>query len=479
MFEDGNNNGFLIGGDLDLGSSDGDFGGFTAINDSEAADIFAQLGTAEPPKTEITEPKKEETAPVQVTPENSNEQQIELSAVNKGAAEAEENKNETVTVGEVTEETSEKVQPENGTAEPTDLFSAVMAEADEKQAEVKKDSLIKQLPIFEYAGATEEIVDSSKTFEQFRLEKAEDFPELNKVEAVSWKMIYGTIIKQIPAPGKTTIASMKTKIEESKEFLEMLKRPQSKKAGAKKSKTSDNTNESEIKCKITATVTMQPKGNECSYKGVFTSLNEANNSSKLISYIPSDDGKVYEMRKNRIGTFIAEADRVKMLDKVRAGFIPALPKIPYELLSKIISFFKSFVTEKHELEAVAYIYWSFKDMRYYVFVPRQYVTKDSANPMSQIDEDEDTVLVMEIHSHNTMKAFFSLKDDMGELATRLYAVVGRLDKVFPDIKVRVSVGGKFVTIKPDDVFEIPNTTFPEEWSKAVEDRLKALKGEMV
>lgn len=475
MFEDGNNNGFLIGGDLDLGSASGDFGGFTSMDDNEAAEIFGKLGVSEPTNMVIEEPKKEETAPAQVVPENGIKQQYETVLESTEVTETEENKNETVTASEATEEASAPVQPANTASEQADLFSAVMAEADEKQAEAKKDSLIAKLPIFDYGSATEEIVDTSITFDQLRLEKAEDFPELNKSEAVSWKMIYGTITKQIPSPGKTTIASMKTKIEESKEFLEMLKKPQNKKA-TKKSKSADNNDEPEIKCKVTATVTMQPKGNVCSYKGVFTSLDDANNSGKLISYIPSDDGKVYEMRKNRIGTFIAEANRVKILDKVRAGFTPALPKIPYELLSEVISFFKSFVTAKYELEAVAYIYWSFETMSYSVFVPKQYVTKDSAKPMSQIYEDENTVLVMEIHSHNTMNAFFSKTDDMGEMATRLYAVVGRLDGMFPDIKVRISVGGKFVMIQPEDIFEIPQITFPEEWSDYVKNKVRAIRG---
>ena len=32
MFENENNNGFVIGGDLDLGSASSDFGGFTSID---------------------------------------------------------------------------------------------------------------------------------------------------------------------------------------------------------------------------------------------------------------------------------------------------------------------------------------------------------------------------------------------------------------------------------------------------------------
>ena len=51
--------------------------------------------------------------------------------------------------------------------------------------------------------------------------------------------------------------------------------------------------------------------------------------------IQPSDGKIYEVRNNQIGTFIAEADSVSLFSKVRAGFIPALPKIPFSVLEQL------------------------------------------------------------------------------------------------------------------------------------------------
>ncbi|MDD6736195.1 MAG: hypothetical protein PUE13_07795, partial [Clostridiales bacterium] len=51
--------------------------------------------------------------------------------------------------------------------------------------------------------------------------------------------------------------------------------------------------------------------------------------------------------------------------------------------------------------------------------------------------------------------------------TRIYAVVGNLDMLFPRIKMRISVGGKFVEVNPADAFEMPSGTFPQEWSENV------------
>ena len=62
-----------------------------------------------------------------------------------------------------------------------------------------------------------------------------------------------------------------------------------------------------------------------------------------------------------------------------------------------------------------------------------------------------------------MKAYFSETDDRDEKATRIYTVIGRLDKMLPDIKMRISVGGKFEEINPMDMFEYPFDDFPSEW----------------
>ena len=60
----------------------------------------------------------------------------------------------------------------------------------------------------------------------------------------------------------------------------------------------------------------------------------------------------------------------------------------------------------------------------------------------------------DLHSHNRMPAVFSKTDDHDERATRVYMVVGRLDRYFPEITVRISNGG----------LEMPPVGhFPPEW----------------
>ena len=436
---DERNNGLFGGNEpIDLGSD----ATFTDLPDFSSDDFDSIFGTAEKKddaQTESAEVKSETPAPtITDNPEETHANE-ETTSVSQPEAVA---KAETAE-SDVASDKSEEQDP----------FEAALAQANQKQAEKDKSGLVLKLPIFSYANAKEEIVDTSKTFDELRNEKAEDFPELDDATAVSWKMTYGTITKTVTTPKKTTIASLKKQIEESKEFMDCLKKAKG-----------------EVECKVIPSVTAKKKGIVASYKGVANSLEEAVSSGKQIVFVPSSDGKIYEVRNNQIGTFIAEADSVSLFSKVRAGFIPALPKIPYSILSEIIAFFKTFVTEKSENEAMANIYWSFEEEKYRVHVPKQTVTKASVDTNLPDIDEEKFLLVMEVHSHNTMGAVFSRTDDKDEIATRLYTVIGRLDKVFPDMTTRISVGGKHLVIDPAIVFDGIGGEFPEKWKEAVEIR---------
>ena len=393
MSEERNNG--LFGGNepIDLGSD----ATFTDLPDFSSDDFDSIFGTAEKKdevKTESAEVKSETPAPTTTEKPEETHANEETTTVSQPAADA---KAETAE-SDVASDKSEEQDP----------FEAALAQANQKQAEKDKSGLIQKLPIFSYANAKEDIVDTSKTFDELRNEEAEDFPELDDATAVSWKMTYGTITKTVSTPKKTTIASLKKQIEESKEFMDCLKKAKG-----------------EIECKVIPSVTAKKKGIVASYKGVANSLEEAVSSGKQIVFVPSSDGKIYEVRNNQIGTFIAEADSVSLFSKVRAGFIPALPKIPYSILSEIIAFFKTFVTEKSENEAMANIYWSFEEEKYRVHVPKQTVTKASVDTNLPDIDEEKFLLVMEVHSHNTMGALFSRTDDKDEIATRLYTVMGK------------------------------------------------------
>lgn len=355
--------------------------------------------------------------------------------------------------------------------EPTSVESVPVESAPVEPAKANKVSgakaakadpaLDEKSPVFVYAGATETISDTSMTFDELRIEKARDFPELDDGKRVSWSVEYGKITKTVADPKGTSIGKMKSDIETSKEFQDSLKRARDKNPD----------------CKIKPRVTAQSKGTVPDYKGVFTTLEEAEAAGKVISIVPSQDGKVYEIRNTEMGRFITPVSGCELLSEVQAGFIPALPRIPSELLMQILAFFRHFVQNGTENEALLNIYWDKENQEFIVDAPEQVVTKISVD--SQLSEKfagERYIHYMDIHSHNTMNAFFSPVDDHDEKATRLYTVVGRLDGGMPEVKTRISNGGKFLEIDPAEVFEFAGGSFPSEWTEHVSIKAKHKNG---
>jgi len=334
------------------------------------------------------------------------------------------------------------------------LANAIDA-AETKDAEKTAQSMYEKSPIFEFAGASEDISDSSMTFDELRIAKAVDFPELEDGKRVTWTVDYGKITKSVSDAKGTSIANMKTKIETSKEFID----------GLKKSKDKNPV------CKVKPRVTAQSKGTaKASYKDVFKNIEDVEAAGKVISILPARDGKVYEIRKNAIGKFTTPVVGCELLSDVQAGYIPAsnIPRIPMDLIMKIIAFFRYFSQQGESSEVLVNVYWDSHNLEFVVDTPEQIVSKVSVHSKENPDYlNERFIHFMDIHSHNTMKAFFSTTDDKDEKATRLYTVIGRLDEYFPEIKTRISNGGKFHEIDPSEVFEYIARPFPPEWKNKV------------
>ena len=269
-------------------------------------------------------------------------------------------------------------------------------------------------------------------------------------------MEYCTITKAVSTPDKTVIWVLKKEIENSKQFLEALKKAKDKNPV----------------CKVKPKITAQSKG-IAGYKGVFATLAEADASDKLIRILPARDGHVYEIRSTEAGQFIARVENVPELSQVSAGFLPALPPIPVSLFVQILSFFRYYARDGRQSEVMAYILWDKELCEYVVSIPMQKVGKAHISVVIPPDETIDPdryVYLADIHSHNSMPAFFSKTDDRDELATRVYIVVGRLDSPTPEICARISVGGRFVSISLGDVIDVQCLSFQPCGQKGESDR---------
>lgn len=346
-------------------------------------------------------------------------------------------------------------------AQPEETAAAenpIAATFEQKTAENTKKGLLERPPVFYHKGIKEDIEDAAITFEDLRILKSEDFTDLEEGKRVSWSVEYCGIRKEVKDPKGTTIISMKETIERSREFLEALK----------KSKEKDP------RCYVKPKVEMKTKG-KAAYKGRFGTLEEARASDKVICLIPSRDGRIYELRKMEQGEFIAPKNNVVDFSEIRAGFIPALPKIPAQLMGEIIAFFRSFMTESEENEAMAQIYWDKAEKRFFAYVPKQSVCKERVEANLHdcpYDDTERYICYADIHSHNSMDAFFSDTDDRDERSTGLYLVLGKLDHFYPEIEARIFCGDSFVPIDPDTVIEGLEYPFPKEWLEQVSVRKK-------
>ena len=337
-----------------------------------------------------------------------------------------------------------------------DLFGAVVEQSEEDEVAALLVKVTTSRPVFDYASIQAEITDADMTFEQLRVKMSADCPELEARAHVSWTLSYVGLTERI-TDVNSTIYDAKSKMEQSKKFKDALK----------KRKPADKL----PVCSVKPTVTAQKKGilPFPAYKAVCESVDAAEKANVPICYIPSQNGQIYEMRRNEIGTFIAPSSKIVELDMVRAGFQMNLPRLPAAKLAEIISFFhRVCVAHDRCMEALVNVYWDRVEQEYILHVPTQQATAVSVETdLSDRPDESRYYLVMEVHSHNMMAARFSKTDDADEQATRLYMVIGRLDRFYPEIRCRFACGGQHIEIPAEQVCERTDVPFSTAWLTAV------------
>ena len=170
-------------------------------------------------------------------------------------------------------------------------------------------------------------------------------------------------------------------------------------------------------------------------------------SAKVVNFFDYRE-RLFSSVKERVentalGLFKGYEDEYDMLSL--DVFEMSLPKIPAYLLDTIIKKFKQDLTR----EDMVQIYWSVKSKSYYLVHPT--ATYDKISVRYQMTHTRD-ILVMSIHSHNTMPARFSRVDDEDEIYTGLFGVIGDLDKPVISMSFRAGMEGKFKTLYYADIF---------------------------
>lgn len=174
---------------------------------------------------------------------------------------------------------------------------------------------------------------------------------------------------------------------------------------------------------------------------------------------------IYERRNTPIGSFVHVKHAIKTPYLTAVGtpsFTLELPKPPVGLLSGVATFFRKIMKTMNNCEVMVQIYWCISEQKYKIYVPVQRVAGAtiSFDHSVELQNNPDMYWVFDIHSHNTMGAFFSGTDSADEKSTRIFGVLGQLNKTEYASVWRAGVNGKFVAQTKEDVWDMTNTA---EW----------------
>jgi PRTRC genetic system protein A len=92
-----------------------------------------------------------------------------------------------------------------------------------------------------------------------------------------------------------------------------------------------------------------------------------------------------------------------------------------------------------------------------IYRPRQIRTPTSVRPVDP-EDPYGAIALVDLHSHNVMRPFFSTTDDRDETGLRIYAVIGSINVHSnrpPRIRVRVGIFGHTYPVPASGVYELP------------------------
>jgi len=116
-----------------------------------------------------------------------------------------------------------------------------------------------------------------------------------------------------------------------------------------------------------------------------------------------------------------------------------VPRIPGQLLQEVLA------EARRHLELELMVHFRFDAARgWHVTWPEQ---AQSRVRVGYSDPNQANIIV-ELHSHNTMPAYFSPTDDRDEQGGRFYAVMGHVDQPYPELTLRLGMYGHWLRNVP-------------------------------
>lgn len=134
------------------------------------------------------------------------------------------------------------------------------------------------------------------------------------------------------------------------------------------------------------------------------------------------------------------------LVKLIPEFKLLVPQVPQNKVKAIIDR----INQHPDLEQLFYLYW--RGATWEVICPEQECTPTNCISLEQYPEPA----AIEIHSHGSMRAFFSSTDDREENGCRISTVIGRSNERL-EIVSRVCAHGLFLDVSSDRIYQNINS----------------------
>lgn len=176
------------------------------------------------------------------------------------------------------------------------------------------------------------------------------------------------------------------------------------------------------------------------------------------------EGVVINPKNHHLYTYITAANGVHLL-AWRPGLEVLLPLIPfngnpirglrmidpYVRLAEPVPMWllRKMLTESRRAMPNEMLFYLVYEQEWKLFIPEQQATPWAVKPLSAYDSPD---VLVEVHSHNSMGAFFSAADDAEETGFRIYGVLGRVNGEKPEIALRVGLYGHFLPVNVESVF---------------------------
>lgn len=172
-------------------------------------------------------------------------------------------------------------------------------------------------------------------------------------------------------------------------------------------------------------------------------------SEEISLAINGEIGGFFQIGEKRV----VNASAFRFLSNGMSDYFKLLtPPIPRGFIDAAVSYFRQDLSK----EAIVNITYNKKLRRFFLRYPSEEDTKAEKayiiyNFRRWFIKDE--VVVLQIHSHNTMPAYFSAVDDRDEFLPGLYGVIGNLDLKHPTMKFRFCGMGLKMDLYDSDLFE--------------------------